>query len=410
MFLPVQRLSYTADTKRVKKALFSALAAAGLCIHSSVWAQPVAGASTAAAGMSAAGASGVTAAVTERVSRDSIPELLAGIWQGSDRLLFFGKDGSDFAAVLRVFYGWYADRAAEPASYAELSTRPRNDATATPAQHISLRYVTVAENASRTAGAYELEVQYPGLKEPVLVPVAVIDGKLYMDFLVRGSAQYTDSQNSLGNAPAAGSGSGGGVREIPSADGYWHAFFGVPGSQNDITVLGRSPLFNNLTEGKSPQLDYYINSRQYNMRYYLADDIYPKWATLVQAIPNPRNDAEKLFTLHQEAYRKDVERAFGILQARWKIISEPARGWSRENLNSIMMSCIILHNMIVEDERDGYIDGESDDDQEDPNRSRRARAKIYDGPNLPFNPRTGSISINEYMRSYRMIRSYAINK
>ncbi|XP_070667986.1 uncharacterized protein [Malus domestica] len=32
------------------------------------------------------------------------------------------------------------------------------------------------------------------------------------------------------------------------------------------------------------------------------DDIYPKWATLVQAIPKPRNDAEKLFTLHQEAY------------------------------------------------------------------------------------------------------------
>ncbi|XP_070677982.1 uncharacterized protein [Malus domestica] len=68
----------------------------------------------------------------------------------------------------------------------------------------------------------------------------------------------------------------------------WHAFFGVPGFQNDITVLGRSPIFNNLSEGKAPQLDYYINSRQYNMRYYLADGIYPKWTTLVQAIPNPR--------------------------------------------------------------------------------------------------------------------------
>ncbi|KAM2046742.1 hypothetical protein ACFX1T_005493 [Malus domestica] len=105
----------------------------------------------------------------------------------------------------------------------------------------------------------------------------------------------------------------------------WHAFFGVPGSQNDITVFGRSPLFNNLMEGKAPQLDYYINDRQYNMGYYLPDGIYLKWATLVQAIPSPRNDAEKLFTSHQEAYRKDVEKAFGILQARWKIISEPAR-------------------------------------------------------------------------------------
>ncbi|XP_070662228.1 uncharacterized protein [Malus domestica] len=115
-------------------------------------------------------------------------------------------------------------------------------------------------------------------------------------------------------------------------------------------------------EGKSPQLDYYINIRQYNTGYYFVDGIYPKWATLVQAIPNPTNDVEKWFALHQEAYRKDVKRVFSILQARWKIIKEPARGCSRENLDSIMMSCIILHNMIVEDKHDGYIDGESDDD------------------------------------------------
>ncbi|KAM1048436.1 hypothetical protein TB2_027114 [Malus domestica] len=75
-----------------------------------------------------------------------------------------------------------------------------------------------------------------------------------------------------------------------------------------------------------------------------------------------------------------------------------------------MMSCIILHNMIVEDERDEYIDGESNDDQKDPNRSRRARTKIYDEPNLPFNLRTSSISIDKYMRRYRMIRSRATNK
>ncbi|XP_068328123.1 uncharacterized protein [Pyrus communis] len=165
-----------------------------------------------------------------------------------------------------------------------------------------------------------------------------------------------------------------------------------------------------MAESKSPQLDYYINNCQYNMGYYLSNVIYSKWATLVQAIRNPANDAEKCFTLHQEAYRKYVERAFGILQARWKILKESIRGWSRENLDSIMMSCIILHNMIVEDERDGCIDGESNDNQEDPNRSIRARAKINDGPNLPFNPRAISIFLNEYMRRYRMIGSRVTNK
>ncbi|XP_070662472.1 uncharacterized protein [Malus domestica] len=84
--------------------------------------------------------------------------------------------------------------------------------------------------------------------------------------------------------------------------------FPSDGNKAYAEVLGRSPFFNTLAKGKAPQLDYYIIDRQYNMWYYLADSIYPKWATLVQAIPNPMNDAKKLFTLHQEAYRKDVER------------------------------------------------------------------------------------------------------
>ncbi|XP_068302726.1 uncharacterized protein [Pyrus communis] len=187
-------------------------------------------------------------------------------------------------------------------------------------------------------------------------------------------------------------------------------FMAMIGFQNDITVLGHLPLFNNLMEGKSPQLDYYVNGRQYNMRYYLADGIYPRWATLVQAIANPTNDTERWFTLHQEAYQKDVKRAFGILQAQWKIIKETAKGLSQENLNSIMMLCIILHNMIVEDDWDRYIDGEFDDDQEDPNKLRKARAKIHDGPNLPLSARPGNISLNEYMRCHRMTRSCATNK
>ena len=152
--------------------------------------------------LSAQLASGVAvAAVAERAAGDEIPALLAGIWQGSDRLLLFGKEQGEFAAVLRVFYGWYADRAAEPASYAASAARERNNATAAEAEHVTVRYATIAENASRTAGAYELFVSYPGEKEPAVIPVAVIDGKLYLDFLVRGSAADTDFAQTLSAAP-----------------------------------------------------------------------------------------------------------------------------------------------------------------------------------------------------------------
>jgi len=43
-----------------------------------------------------------------------------------------------------------------------------------------------------------------------------------------------------------------------------------------------------------------------------------------------------------------------VLQARFKIIREPAHLWDIADLGIIMRSRIILHNMIVEDERDTY--------------------------------------------------------
>ncbi|XP_061989022.1 uncharacterized protein LOC133707466 [Rosa rugosa] len=87
----------------------------------------------------------------------------------------------------------------------------------------------------------------------------------------------------------------------------WHAFFGIPGPQNDITILGRSPLFDELTAGNSPQLSYEINNHRHNTGYYLADGIYPKWATLVQSIRRPQTEEEVYFSKKQESYRKDVE-------------------------------------------------------------------------------------------------------
>ncbi|KAL6191501.1 hypothetical protein ACLB2K_037891 [Fragaria x ananassa] len=56
----------------------------------------------------------------------------------------------------------------------------------------------------------------------------------------------------------------------------WHSFFGIPGAQNDITVLGRAPLFDASIAGQTPQLNYHVNGTPYEFGYYLADGIYPK--------------------------------------------------------------------------------------------------------------------------------------
>ena len=87
----------------------------------------------------------------------------------------------------------------------------------------------------------------------------------------------------------------------------WHAFFGLPGSLNDINVLDRSPVFTLLANGHAPPVNYIINGHEYKMRYYIADGIYPNWSTFVKTIPCPQGLKKKHFAKAQESARKDVE-------------------------------------------------------------------------------------------------------
>ncbi|XP_012859009.1 PREDICTED: putative nuclease HARBI1 [Erythranthe guttata] len=142
------------------------------------------------------------------------------------------------------------------------------------------------------------------------------------------------------------------ILEAVASQDLWicHAFFGMPGSLNDINVLERSHVFSALTNGRAPPVNFIVNGNNYHMGYYLADGIYPSWATFVKTIPAPISLKAKHFAQAQEAARKDVERAFGVLQARYNIVRGPARFWDEETLGNIMKACIIMHNMVIEDE------------------------------------------------------------
>ena len=126
----------------------------------------------------------------------------------------------------------------------------------------------------------------------------------------------------------------------------------MPGTNNDINVLESSHLISDLAQGIAPPAHYVIEGKDYDMGYFLADSIYPKWSNLVQTIHEPRGPKKKFFAMKQESCRKDVERAFGVLQSRFAIVAGPARFWRKDHLHDIMTTCIILHNMIIEDERD----------------------------------------------------------
>ncbi|XP_038722076.1 uncharacterized protein LOC120014230 [Tripterygium wilfordii] len=131
----------------------------------------------------------------------------------------------------------------------------------------------------------------------------------------------------------------------------WHTFFGLQGSLNDINVLERSPVFTDVIIGRAPSVNFVINNNQYDMGYYLADGIYPKWSTIANTIQMPQSQKAKNYARAQESARKDVEHVLGVLQSCFHIIQQPCKYFKLATMKNIMRACVILHNMIVEDER-----------------------------------------------------------
>ncbi|XP_056695051.1 uncharacterized protein [Spinacia oleracea] len=90
------------------------------------------------------------------------------------------------------------------------------------------------------------------------------------------------------------------ILEVVEDQDLWilHSFFGIPGSCNDLNVLDRSPVFDDVLQGNAPPINF---------------------------------------------------------QARFTIVRQPSLAYDEDILYDIMKDCIILHNMIVEDERDTYV-------------------------------------------------------
>lgn len=171
---------------------------------------------------------------------EKVPELILGAWERSDRIIFFDEistitdvpvatetaaaDASTadsapiadvsattnasaaanasaralFSAILKTYYGWFYDRAAEPVSYSENTKRFRCVPTPPIAENLSITFEPLLSWMLEEhytpegefipppkSGAWEMVARYSN-REITRIPLAVIDGKLYLDFILKG--------------------------------------------------------------------------------------------------------------------------------------------------------------------------------------------------------------------------------
>jgi hypothetical protein len=83
---------------------------------------------------------------------------------------------------------------------------------------------------------------------------------------------------------------------------------GMPGSNNDINVVERSPLVGELLKGEASKSSFQVNGKKYDGSYLLCDGDYPCWAIFIKTIAQPQGDKNKHFAKMQETMRKYVER------------------------------------------------------------------------------------------------------
>ncbi|GJT89819.1 ALP1-like protein isoform X1 [Tanacetum coccineum] len=88
----------------------------------------------------------------------------------------------------------------------------------------------------------------------------------------------------------------------------------LEGVNNYLTILNNSPLFDDLLDDIAPVAPFECNGVTFEKGYYLADDIYPQWSSFVKSFTVSNSEKNALFKWKQESARKDVERAFGVLQ------------------------------------------------------------------------------------------------
>lgn len=135
---------------------------------------------------------------------------------------------------------------------------------------------------------------------------------------------------------------------------FWHLSYGYAGTLNDINILNQSPFLRSLTDGMFNELEsdvvpYNIGDEIFDKMFVLVDGIYPRYSRFVKTLKQPVSENEKRFAKWQEGARKDVERAFGVLQAKFQAVARPIHTIKLSDIGAMVTTCLVLHNICVSD-------------------------------------------------------------
>ena len=135
---------------------------------------------------------------------------------------------------------------------------------------------------------------------------------------------------------------------------FWHASYGYAGTLNDINIINLSPLTEAFISGEMAKLEtevvpFQIGSEEFNQLYLLVDGIYPSFSRFVKGYKEPIGEFEKALTTWQESARKDIERAFGVLQLKFQCVARPIKLRALKRIEALVTTALILHNMCVSD-------------------------------------------------------------
>ena len=126
------------------------------------------------------------------ITAESLPQKLLGIWESKDRYIFFEQNDEnepELVVVLKEYYGWYLDRAAEPAAYNEKEPRTRNIPTPRNAEHIYIQNIDTKETANSLYGA--LDLKYSNWQKNT-IPFLLLDDSIYLKYFVLDEREQTE--------------------------------------------------------------------------------------------------------------------------------------------------------------------------------------------------------------------------